>query len=63
MIATPQRTDRINFTFQVRVDQRGEWREMFEDTWRVMKYRYYDASMNNHDWAAIKDSTSRCSSM
>jgi tricorn protease len=27
---------------------------MFEETWRVMKYRYYNPAMNGYDWAAIK---------
>ena len=54
VLATPTRNDRVNFTLDVRVDRREEWRQMFEETWRVMKYRYYDEKMNNHDWAAIK---------
>jgi tricorn protease len=52
--ATAQRGDRVNFSFQVRVDRRAEWKEMFSEVWRVMKYRYYDESMNNRDWAAIR---------
>ena len=27
---------------------------MFEEIWRVMKYRYYNPSLNGYDWAAIK---------
>ncbi len=53
-LTTPTRDDRVTFTFQVRVDRRAEWREMFEDTWRVMKYRYYNPAMNGYDWAAVK---------
>ncbi len=52
--ATTQSGERVNFSFQVRVDRREEWKEMFGEVWRAMKYRYYDASMNNHDWAAIR---------
>ena len=53
-LAAPARNDRVNFTFEVRVNRREEWKQMFNETWRVMKYRYYDEKMNNHDWAAIK---------
>jgi tricorn protease len=53
-IASPQRTDRVSFTINVRVDRRAEWKQMFEESWRVMKYRYYDAGMNGRDWASFK---------
>jgi tricorn protease len=54
VLASPQRTDRVNFSVQLRIDRRAEWKQMFEETWRVMKYRYYNPSMNGRDWAAIK---------
>jgi tricorn protease len=54
VLASPQRTDRVSFSLQLRVDRRAEWKQMFEETWRVMKYRYYKADMNGYDWAAIK---------
>src|SRR5206468_11726040 len=49
-----QRKDRINFSFPVRVDTRAEWTQIFEEAWRVMKYRFYDAKMHGRDWDAIK---------
>jgi tricorn protease len=48
------RQDRVSFTFTMRVDRRAEWRQMFEETWRVMKYRYYNPAMNGRDWDAVK---------
>jgi tricorn protease len=54
ILASPQRSERVPFSLQVRVDRRAEWKQMFEEAWRVMKYRYYDAAMNGRDWAAIK---------
>lgn len=48
------RQERVNFTFTIRVDRRAEWKQMFEEAWRVMKYRYYNPQMNGYDWAAIK---------
>ncbi|MES2522449.1 MAG: S41 family peptidase [Gemmatimonadota bacterium] len=53
-IATPNRTDAVAFTFPVRVDRRAEWTQLFEESWRVMKYRFYDEKMHGKDWDAIK---------
>jgi len=36
------------------VDGRREWEQIFEECWRVMKYRFYDPKMHGFDWAAIK---------
>ena len=48
------RTERVRFSFPVRVDRRAEWNQTFEEAWRVMKYRFYDEKMHGRDWAAIK---------
>ncbi len=53
-IATPQRAERVNFAFPVRVDRRAEWNQVFEESWRVMKYRFYDEKMHGRDWNAIR---------
>ena len=53
-IATPQRTERVSFAFPVRVDRKAEWNQLFEEAYRVMKYRFYDEKMHGRDWAAIK---------
>ncbi|MGQ0765801.1 MAG: S41 family peptidase [Gemmatimonadota bacterium] len=53
-IANPQRPERVSFSFPVRVDRRAEWNQLFEEAWRVMKYRFYDEKMHGRDWAAIK---------
>ncbi len=44
----------INFSFNVKVDRRKEWQQIFDESYRVMKYRYYDPKMHGKDWAAIK---------
>jgi len=41
---------RVNFTARVKVDKSTEWAEMFDDAWRTMKYRFYDAAMHGKDW-------------
>jgi len=53
-IANPQRPERVNFTFPVRVERRAEWNQVFEESWRVMKYRFYDEKMHGVDWNAIR---------
>jgi tricorn protease len=45
---------RINFTAKVKVDRPAEWAEMFDDAWRTMKYRFYDAKMHGTDWDAMR---------
>ena len=39
--------------FNVRVDRRDEWKQILDESYRVMKYRYYDPKMHGKDWAAI----------
>ncbi len=53
VIATPQRTERVNFNFAVQVNRRDEWRQLLAESWRVMKYRFYDEKMHGRDWNAI----------
>ena len=46
---------RINFTARVEVDHRIEWKQVFNESWRVMKHRFYDADMHGVDWAKAKE--------
>jgi tricorn protease len=48
------RPENVRFDFAVRVDREAEWKQIFEESWRVMKYRFYDEKMHGYDWAAIK---------
>ena len=45
--------EQVNFAFNVRVDRRDEWKQILDESYRVMKYRYYDPQMHGKDWAAI----------
>ena len=38
----------------MKVDQRAEWEQILDESWRVMKYRFYDEKMHGRDWDAIK---------
>ena len=46
---------RINFTVRMEVDLAAERTQVFEEAWRVMKNRFYDAKMHGVDWARAKD--------
>ncbi|HEY6249900.1 MAG TPA: S41 family peptidase [Candidatus Angelobacter sp.] len=45
---------RVNFTVRVEVDHRLEWKQVFNESWRVMKNRFYDAQMHGVDWAKAR---------
>jgi len=45
---------RVSFTPRVRIDLAAQWKQMFDDAWRTMKYRFYDPKMHGHDWDAMK---------
>lgn len=49
-----RRKTRVPFQATVRVDKRDEWAQIFDEAWRVMKYRFYDEKMHGRDWAAIR---------
>jgi tricorn protease len=46
--------EQVRFTIKVKIDKRAEWEQIFEECWRVMKYRFYDPNMHGFDWASIK---------
>jgi tricorn protease len=46
---------RIPFTVRLIIDRPAERRQVFEEAWRVMKNRFYDANMHGVNWAAAKD--------
>jgi tricorn protease len=46
---------RIAFTVRMQIDEEAERKQVFEEAWRTMKYRYYDPSMHGVNWAAAKD--------
>jgi tricorn protease len=45
---------KIGFRFKVVVDKRKEFEQIFEECWRVMKYRFYDPKMHGTDWEAVR---------
>jgi tricorn protease len=53
-LAGEKKKTRVEFTLSVTVDHRAEWAQMFDECWRVMKYRFYDEKMHGVDWAAVR---------
>ncbi len=45
---------KINFSLSLEVDKPKEWEEMFDDAWRTMKFRFYDAKMHGKDWDGMR---------
>jgi tricorn protease len=45
---------KVTFNVTLEIDKPGEWAEMFDDAWRTMKYRFYDAKMHGKDWDAMR---------
>ena len=46
---------RIPLSVKMEIDIPAERRQVFEEAWRVMKNRFYDANMHGVNWAAAKD--------
>jgi len=39
---------------QIRIDPPAEWRQMFEEIWRINRDYFYDPGMHGADWPAMK---------
>ncbi len=42
-----------------RVDPREEWRQLFEEAWRIQRDYFYDPNMHGLDWKAVRESYRR----
>ena len=41
--------------WQISVDPRAEWQQMFHDAWLMHRQQFFDPDMRGLDWGAIKD--------
>ncbi|MCQ8241830.1 S41 family peptidase [Rhizosaccharibacter radicis] len=41
---------------RIRVEPRQEWREMFDNAWRLERDLFFSAAMNGSDWKGVHDS-------
>jgi tricorn protease len=53
--ATGAAPHQIPFSVRLVIDHAAERKQVFEEAWRVMKNRFYDAKMHGTNWAAAKD--------
>jgi tricorn protease len=44
----------VQFKAKVKLDQRAEWSQMFDEVWRTLKHRYYDPTMHGKNWDALR---------
>ncbi len=51
---TSRQARQVNFTAKVEVDHRKEREQVFNESWRVMKFRFYNPAMNGVDWNKMK---------
>jgi tricorn protease len=42
-------------SIQVKIDPREEWREIFDEAWRINRDCFYDPAMHGADWAKMKE--------
>jgi tricorn protease len=54
MTLATKRKEQVRFNLTVTVDKPAEWRQLFMESWRIMKYRFYDPKMHGRDWLAIR---------
>jgi tricorn protease len=45
---------RVTFSLTLSIDKPAEWKEMFGDAWRTMKYQFYDPQLHGVDWDAAR---------
>jgi tricorn protease len=46
---------RVSFTLRVDVDGAAERRQVFEESWQVMRNRFYDPAMHGVDWVKVRE--------
>ena len=54
--ATPAQTARqVTYTANLEVDHKALRAQVFNEGWRIMKNRFYDAKMHGADWNAVRE--------
>jgi tricorn protease len=47
---------RLTFTARIEMDHRARRQQVFQESWRIMKHRFYDPAMHGVDWTKVRDS-------
>lgn len=45
---------RIEVALQMHLDREAEWRQMFDEVWRLERDFFYDPGMHGNDWDAVR---------
>ncbi|MCI0704183.1 MAG: PDZ domain-containing protein [Planctomycetia bacterium] len=54
-ISVPSGAGKLNLdAIEVKVDPRAEWKQIFEEAWRINRDFFYDPNMHGADWPAMK---------
>jgi tricorn protease len=54
-VGGPSGDGKLNLdSIEVRVDPRAEWKQIFEEAWRINRDFFYDPNMHGADWPAMK---------
>ncbi len=40
---------------RMKLDRRAEWRQIFDESWRMVKYHFYDPNLHGVDWDGVKE--------
>ncbi len=40
---------------QVRIEPRSEWKQVYDEVWRINRYYFYDPNFHGVDWAAMRE--------
>ena len=40
---------------RMKLDRQAEWRQMFNESWRMVKYNFYDPKLHGVDWDGVKE--------
>lgn len=49
----PEKYDFAKHT-RMKLDRRAEWRQIFDESWRMVKYNFYDPNLHGVDWNGVK---------
>jgi tricorn protease len=53
--AAPQTARQVTYTANLEIDRKALRAQVFNEGWRIMKNRFYDAKMHGANWNAVKE--------
>src|SRR4029079_18964091 len=53
--APPQTARQVTYTANLEIDRKALRAQVFNEGWRIMKHRFYDAKMHGANWNAVRE--------